>query len=139
MYPLFLSDLNKISIFSTYFRKKNTKFHENPPGGSRDVRRGHPDGKTDQNDEANRLLFPILRRRRLRIQVAVKDRATNSHFTDRSKYARRRRGGRSSSKERTNHFTTSIATFRSSVSNYVLAGVGLRMGPKRYEVQGGGG
>jgi hypothetical protein len=53
-YQLFLSDFNKIWIFSTVFRKiLNIKFHENPSSGRPDVpcdRR--TDGWTDRHEEA---------------------------------------------------------------------------------------
>jgi hypothetical protein len=46
----FLSDFNKTYIFSTDLRKiRNTKFHENPSSGSRDV----ASGRTDGHDEVN--------------------------------------------------------------------------------------
>ena len=41
--PLFLSDFNKIWIFSMYFRNKKFKFHQNPSSGSRIVAFGQPD------------------------------------------------------------------------------------------------
>jgi hypothetical protein len=42
-YPLFLSDFNETSIFSTIFRKiQIINFHEKPSSGSRVVPRGQP-------------------------------------------------------------------------------------------------
>jgi len=52
--PLFFSDFNETLIFSTDFEKSsNTKFHENPPSGSRAVPCGRIDGRTDGYDEAS--------------------------------------------------------------------------------------
>ena len=52
-YPLFLSDFNESSIFSTNFQKKNSKnkFYENPTSGIRVVPCGRKEW--DKHDEAN--------------------------------------------------------------------------------------
>ena len=54
-YPLLLSDLNEIWIFSTDFSKKysNTKFHENPSSGRRRV----PCGQADRQKNMTKLIF----------------------------------------------------------------------------------
>jgi hypothetical protein len=50
-YPLFLSDFNETWTFSTDFEKSsNTKFHENPPSGSRVVPCGRMEWRTDMTN-----------------------------------------------------------------------------------------
>jgi len=62
-YPLFLSDFNKIRIFSTDFLKI-LKFRENPSSGSRFVPCGQLDGRTDrQIGRSQQSLFAILQKR----------------------------------------------------------------------------
>jgi len=56
-YPLFVSDFNETWILSTDFRKKNSKFHENPCSGSRIVPCGRTDGRnTDSRTGMAKLI-----------------------------------------------------------------------------------
>jgi hypothetical protein len=56
-YPLVLSDINEIRLFSKYFRKySNITFHDNLPSGSRPV----PCGRTARHDDANSRSSQLL-------------------------------------------------------------------------------
>jgi len=57
--PVFLSDFNEVSIFSTQFPKSsNIKFHEIPSSGIRVV----PCGRTARHDEAISRFSQFLKR-----------------------------------------------------------------------------